>query len=109
MIVDQHFGHVQEFYVYEYQNGNTVFKEKRAVDQYCNGPRECEDKEDKMETILRTIEDCNAVITLRIGETPRQRLRLKGIRVFIDADRIEDSVRKAVEELLKADDKCISI
>jgi hypothetical protein len=28
MLVDQHFGQVSEFYVYEYSNGNAVFKEK---------------------------------------------------------------------------------
>lgn len=100
MMVDQHFGHVTEFYVYEYSKGNTKFKEKRSVKKYCSGSQECDEREDSMETIIRTISDCNAVIAMRIGESPKQKLKHKGIQVFTAVDRIEDSVQKAVAELL---------
>lgn len=101
MMVDQHFGHVTEFYVYEYVNGNTVFKEKRSVSRYCNGAYDCDNREESMETILRAISDCNAVIAMRIGEAPKQRLKQSGIRVFTTVDRIETSVKNAVTELLQ--------
>lgn len=101
MMVDQHFGHVTEFYVYEYVNGNTVFKEKRSVNRYCNGVYDCDSREESMETILHAISDCNAVIAMRIGEAPKQKLKQRGIRVFTTVDRIETSVRNAVTELLR--------
>lgn len=101
MMVDQHFGHVTEFYVYEYVNGNTVFKEKRSVSQYCSGALECDAREESMETIFRAISDCNAVIAMRIGEAPKQKLKQRGIMVFTTVDRIENSVKKAVTELLQ--------
>ena len=100
MMVDQHFGHVKEFYVYEYGNGNTVFKEKRSVSRYCSGALECDTREENMETILRAISDCNAVIAMRIGDAPKQTLKQRGIKVFTTVDKIETSVKKAVEELL---------
>ncbi len=100
MIVDQHFGHVTEFYVYEYSKDKVCFKEKRAVKKYCSGAEECDDNENRMDSIIQTIADCNGVIAMRIGEAPKQKLSKKGIRTFTTYDRIEDSVKWAAKELL---------
>jgi nitrogenase cofactor biosynthesis protein NifB len=99
MIVDQHFGQVSELYVYEYLNGNARFIEKRNVDKYCNGSQECDEKEDKITMIINTISDCDAVIAMRIGDSPKMKLNQKGIRVFTTYDKIEDSVIKAATEM----------
>ncbi len=99
MIVDQHFGQVSELYVYEYLNGNAKFIEKRKIDQYCKGVDECEEKEDKISLIIHTIADCDAVIAMRIGDSPRMKLNEKGIKVFTTYDKIEDSVKKVAKEL----------
>lgn len=99
ILVDQHFGQVSEFYIYEYRNGSTQFKERRIVEKYCSGAEECDSKEDKISSILKTIEDCNAVIAMRIGDAPKSRLKERGIQVFTTYDRIEDSVKKAVAAL----------
>jgi nitrogenase molybdenum-iron protein alpha/beta subunit/molybdenum cofactor biosynthesis enzyme MoaA/predicted Fe-Mo cluster-binding NifX family protein len=99
MLVDQHFGQVSEFYVYEYKNGGVVFKERRVVKKYCDGVEECATNEAKMDLIIQTISDCTAVIAMRIGEAPRQKLVSKGIRVFTTYDRIEDSVKIAITQL----------
>lgn len=100
MMVDMHFGHASEFYVYEYSNGNTVFKEKRIVTKYCNGPQDCDDQEDRMESIIRTISDCNAIIAMRIGDAPKQKLTALGIRVYTTVDGIEASIKNAVAGML---------
>jgi nitrogenase cofactor biosynthesis protein NifB len=99
MIVDQHFGHATEFYIYEYTNGNAVFKEKRPVGQYCKGPDDCGESDNRMDQIISTISDCNVVVAMRIGDVPKQKLRDKGILTFITYDRIEDSVKMAAEKL----------
>lgn len=102
MLVDQHFGQVSEFYVYEYAGGNAVFKERRAIPKYCTGEEECDGKEDKISSIIKTIADCDAVIAMRIGDSPKMQLSQKGIRVFTTYDRIEDSVKKVASELCSA-------
>ena len=99
MLVDQHFGQVSEFYVYEYRQGKTVFKERRNIEKYCSGVQDCGEKEDKIEAIIKTIADCDAVIAMRIGDSPKQKLSQRGIRVFATYDRIEDSVKKAASEI----------
>lgn len=101
MLVDQHFGQVSEFYVYEYLNGAAIFKERRSIEKYCTGEEECDAKEDKITTIMKVIGDCDAVIAMRIGEAPKTKLMNKGIQVFITYDRIEDSVKKAASQLSK--------
>lgn len=101
MLIDQHFGHAQEFYIYEYQNGSAVYKEKRLVKKYCEGQEECEDKDDKIERILETIKDCQGVLTARIGDMPKERLAKANIAVFTTYDRIEDGVKIAAKQMMK--------
>jgi predicted Fe-Mo cluster-binding NifX family protein len=98
VLVDQHFGQVSEFYIFEYKNGIAQFKERRVVEKYCNGALDCDEKEDKITSILKTISDCIAVVAMRIGESPKSKLKEKGIHVLTTYDRIEDSVIKAVIE-----------
>jgi len=96
LLVDQHFGQVKEFYIYESNGLSVKFIEKREVIPYCTGGGECNDaKEDKIERIIKTIEECRAVLALRIGSSPSKRLSAMGIRPVTTYDRIEDAVRKA--------------
>lgn len=99
IIVDQHFGQVKELYVYEYSNGNVEFVEKRPVNKYCSGVEECGEKEDKITMIINSITDCDAVIAMRIGESPKEKLKQKGIRVVTTYENIEDCIKRIAEEL----------
>jgi nitrogen fixation protein NifB len=103
-LVDQHFGHASDFYIYEYKNKNIRFKERRSVTKYCEGSEGCDgmggmNKEGKMEAILETVKDCNGVLAMRIGEAPRQKLKEKSIEAFTTYDRIEEAVKLAAEKL----------
>ncbi|HEX3078573.1 MAG TPA: nitrogenase cofactor biosynthesis protein NifB, partial [Lachnospiraceae bacterium] len=101
MLIDQHFGQVSELYIYEYRNGEAIFKEKRNIKKYCEGITKCEEKEDKMSLIVSSISDCDGVIAMRIGDSPTQKLNSKGIQVYTTYDRIEDAVRNAAKELFQ--------
>lgn len=95
MLVDQHFGHAKDFYIYETDGENVRFSEKRNVPKYCTGAEDCADEDSKIETIIRTISDCNGVLALRIGDSPLKKLIEKGLKIFITYDRIEDAVKAA--------------
>ncbi len=96
MLVDQHFGQANEFYIYE-SNGDILrFVEKRPVYKYCTGSDGCiDDKEEKMDAILKAVSDCDAVLALRIGNSPSKKLEEMGIKIITTYDRIEDAVKKA--------------
>ncbi len=97
--VDLHFGHAEEFYIYQYDNGEVRFLEKRNVEKYCNGIEDCGETEDKITKILTVLRDCDSVIAMRIGETPKIRLKEKGIRAVTVFDKIESAVEKAAAEM----------
>jgi nitrogenase molybdenum-iron protein NifN len=97
MNIDLHFGHANEFYIYSYSGNNIKFLEKRDVDKYCSGIEECDEHEDKIEKIIRTIGDCSAVLALRAGEQPIQKLSDKGIKFIQTYDSINEGILKAVE------------
>ncbi len=97
MLVDQHFGHADEFYIYESDGENVRFKEKRNVRKYCSGAELCDEEIDKMDLILGAVGDCDGILVLRIGEVPLKRLKDAGIPVFTTYDRIENAVVKAAK------------
>lgn len=104
VLVDQHFGHATDFYIYEYKNKSIRFKEKRSVSKYCDGSESCDGmgsggKEGKMDAILEVVKDCNGVVAMRIGEAPKKKLMEKSIETFTTYDRIEDAVKQAAEKL----------
>lgn len=96
MYVDQHFGHVTEWYIYDYQNGEVKYFEKRKVLPYCTGVEECDEAESKIQGIIQSVEDCQAVIVLRVGEAPKKKLMEKNIQIITTYDRLEDAIKNAV-------------
>ncbi|MCX7708952.1 MAG: nitrogenase cofactor biosynthesis protein NifB [Clostridia bacterium] len=99
MMIDAHFGHVQEFYIYRYQDGEVRYVEKRSVEKYCTGPSDCDDKESKIDRLIKVIEDCNAVLAMRIGYSPSKTLVEKGVKVIQICGGIEEGIRTAAKNL----------
>ncbi|WP_026881930.1 nitrogenase cofactor biosynthesis protein NifB [Clostridium akagii] len=97
--IDQHFGHSNEFHIYSYDGVNVKYLEKRDVDKYCDGAEECDEHDDKIGKILKTIEGCDAVLTLRAGIEPIKKLEKKGIRVIQMYDSINEGIQKAAKEM----------
>lgn len=96
-LVDLHFGHAQEFYIYECKSGEVTYLETRKAEKYCNGNSDCNDETDKIERMIKSISDCQGVLSMRIGEVPKMKLREKGIKVITTYDKVIDAVKKAAE------------
>jgi nitrogen fixation protein NifB len=74
--VNEHFGHAKEFQVYEVSAAGAKFVGHRRVDNYCQGGHA---EEHSLETAVRAINDCCAVLVSRIGPCPRKGLLSAGI------------------------------
>ena len=74
--VNEHFGHAKEFQIYELSAGGAKFVGHRRVDLYCQGGF---GDEDKLETVIRAINDCTAVFVAKIGACPKEDLLKAGI------------------------------
>ena len=104
VIVDEHFGHAEELLIYDYENGKVKYIEKRKLHKYCTGAEECDNEKSKIESLLKAVYDCSAVLVLRIGYSPAKLLEEKGIRSFQTCGSIEEEIIKAAEEIEKASD-----
>jgi nitrogenase molybdenum-iron protein alpha/beta subunit/MoaA/NifB/PqqE/SkfB family radical SAM enzyme len=96
-VVDMHFGQADEFYIYESDEKNARFVETRKVIKYCNGPQ-CENKEERWNSVIHAISDCEAVLAVRIGPTPEKRLKENGISAITTYERVETAVLQAAKE-----------
>lgn len=97
-IIDQHFGHSKEFYIYEYKNNEVKFLESRGVEKYCNGP-EC-DGENKIEKIIGALSDCQMVLSLRIGHEPKKKLLLNNIIPIETYDIVKNGILEAIKNVV---------
>jgi nitrogen fixation protein NifB len=74
--INEHFGHAQEFQIYELSTEGSKFVGHRRVDLYCQGGF---GEEDTLPTVIRAINDCVAVFVAKIGGCPKDELRAAGI------------------------------
>jgi nitrogen fixation protein NifB len=74
--VNEHFGHVTEFQVFEVSAAKALFVGHRRVDQYCQGG---EGDDAQLPSVVRAINDCHAVLVAKIGACPRDELSAAGV------------------------------
>ena len=74
--INEHFGHAKEFQIYEVSTAGSKFVGHRRVDVYCEGGYA---DEDSLATVIRAINDCQAVFVARIGGCPREGIKAAGI------------------------------
>ncbi len=74
--VNEHFGHVSEFQIYEVSAKGAKFVGHRRVDLYCQGGF---GDEDALPSVVNSINDCHAVLVSKIGACPRDELKAAGI------------------------------
>jgi nitrogen fixation protein NifB len=85
-LVNQHFGHAREFFIYEVDGRRATLREIREVSPYCHGP---DDGPGDLDDIIRTLSDCEAVLVAKIGVGPDDRLREAGVEPVQVYDAIE--------------------
>ncbi len=74
--VNEHFGHVTEFQIFEVSASEALFVGHRRVDLYCQGGF---GDDEQLPSVVRAINDCHAVLVAKIGACPRDELAAAGI------------------------------
>ncbi|RDB61828.1 nitrogenase cofactor biosynthesis protein NifB [Gordonibacter sp. 28C] len=100
-VVDAHFGQAASFMVYETDGTVVRYVETRETERYCTGQEACDPraKADRLERSLAAVRDCAAVLALRIGQAPADRLRACGIAPVCTCDAVRPAVLAAAAEL----------
>lgn len=79
--INQHFGHAEEFQIYEVSARGAKFVGHRKVALYCQGGY---DDEEAMPGIVQALAGCSAVLVAKIGHCPRKDLAAAGIAAVED-------------------------
>jgi len=89
--INQHFGHVAEFQIYEADADGIRFIGHRRADNYCLGGH---GDADRMDEILKVLADVPYVLCSKIGTGPRKRLAEAGIEAIdsLAQDYIETAI-----------------
>lgn len=88
--VNEHFGHVTEFQIFEVSANEALFVGHRRVDLYCQGGF---GDDEQLPSVVRAINDCHAVLVAKIGACPRDELKAAGIEP-VDAY-VDEFIEKA--------------
>jgi nitrogen fixation protein NifB len=75
-LVNEHFGHAREFLVYEVTREGPKLLRHRNVERYCQGGY---GEDEALDSVVRVIADCHAVLVAKVGRCPRQELEEAGI------------------------------
>lgn len=104
-MINQHFGSVKEFLIYEAGDKGVKFRQARKIStEYCTGPDSCGNP---MDEICSRLHDCTLILTAKIGSCPQESLAKVGL---ITSEKwanqpIEKSILEAVQEYIISHDQ----
>ncbi|SHJ90384.1 Predicted Fe-Mo cluster-binding protein, NifX family [Malonomonas rubra DSM 5091] len=93
--VDQHFGHAEQFLIFDYGGGSPEPLKTVAVEKYCTSDPNHSFHESRFGAITEALDGCKALLTEMIGEMPKQELLKAGITPVIATGPIADALKLA--------------
>jgi nitrogen fixation protein NifB len=103
-VINVHFGHAKEFLIYEASPEGVRFISHRKADQYCGGDVSCGETESTLQTTIRALAGCEAVLCSKVGYEPWEMLEQAGIMPNGEhaMENIEEAVMAVYLEMAKA-------
>ncbi len=103
-VINVHFGHAKEFLIYEASPEGVRFISHRKADQYCGGDVSCGETESTLQTTIRSLAGCEAVLCSKVGYEPWEMLEQAGIMPNGEhaMENIEEAVMVVYLEMAKA-------
>lgn len=94
IVVNNHFGRAKAFYIYEVNEDDILFIEKRELEPVCDiGNHD----DNKLRENLEKLSDCNYLLVSRIGDGARVMASNFGIEAFEIPGIIEDSIEQLIK------------
>jgi len=107
-MINQHFGTVKEFLIYEAGDQGIKFIQHRKLDvEYCAGP----DGGNPMEPVIDVLKDVRIVLTAKIGGCPQDDLKAANIQAIQEYafQPIEASVLKAAQKYFGVEETAVEV
>ena len=93
--VDQHFGHAENFKIYNYSSDGSELIRQVEVEKYCSFDPDHPFRHRQFDAIVAALAGCRAVVTAMIGELPKQELSKAGIAPVVATGPIEQALATA--------------
>ena len=81
--INQHFGHVERFLIYEVDGDSVQLVEERQVEKYCRFDPEHPLRSHTLKGTGEALAGCRAVVCSMIGEAPKIELERIGVEPFV--------------------------
>jgi len=98
-LVDLHYGHAEEFHIYVIDGMKNSFIETRIIKKYGHDSQDCNERDEVKDSVMKTIADCDAVLTMRIGYSAQKYLSDSGIYCIESCDSVEKGLADAFDQL----------
>ena len=87
--INRHFGHAEQFLIYEIDGGDCRYIEARSTVPLCDGQ---EHSEGRLSGIVSLLSDCREVLVAKIGPGALDKLQERGIKARIAPEFIDDTL-----------------
>lgn len=97
--INQHFGHVDRFLIFEVDGDRVELLEERQVERYCRFDPEHPMRSHTLRDTADALKGCRAVVCSMIGEAPKIELERLGVEPFVVEGEIESALRDLAKVL----------
>jgi nitrogen fixation protein NifX len=92
-VVNQHFGHAEEFLIVSVEGEQYQYLERRALGAACQLG---EHNDQAMDQVVSALSDCKYVLCTKVGPGAEQKLLERGITPFQISHFIEEALQKLI-------------
>lgn len=97
LVINQHFGHVERFLIYEVEGDQVKLLEERPVEKYCRFDPEHPLRSHTLKETAVALKGCRAIVCAMIGEAPKLELERLGVEPYV----VEGEITKTLIDLAK--------
>lgn len=95
--INQHFGHVERFLIYEVEGDRVTLVDDRPVERYCRFDPDHPLRSHTLKETADVLAGCRAVVCAMIGEAPKIELERIGVEAFV----VEGEITTALKDLAR--------
>lgn len=97
--INQHFGHVERFLIYQVDGDSVSLLEERPVEKYCRFDPDHPLRAHTLRDTADALKGCRAVVCSMIGEAPKAELERLGVEPYVVEGEIEAVLRDLAKVL----------
>lgn len=95
--INQHFGHAENFLIYEVEGSEARLVGEKKVERYCSFDQDHPLRRHILDAIAAALTGCRAIVCAQIGQGPQMEMERLGFDTFV----AEGEIRETLVEMSK--------